>query len=187
MPEKAAGVITTPSQIEALSNPVRIRILHVASEPVTVAEIADRLGVPATRLYYHVNLLVEEGFLAQVDQRKSGARIEKIYRRTASNLHLGSNVLETIGDKRKAADAAAALLFDPARVEAADIIEDGFGGSQPTGHLGRAVVKLTPADAERFQERLDQLMSDLLAASTEDATETYSLTAAFLPVRSLSG
>jgi predicted ArsR family transcriptional regulator len=175
-------VITTPRQIEALSNPVRIRVLHLATEPVTVGELADRLGVPATRLYYHVNLLVEVGFLAAVDQRKSGARIEKIYQRTASNLRLGSNVVETIGDPRKAAETAAALLFDPARVEAADVIEQVFAGAQPTAQFGRTVVRLTPADAERFEARLEQLMEELRAADSDEGTETYSCTLAFVPV-----
>ena len=179
----ATGVITTLGQIEALSNPLRIRILHIAAEPVTVSEMADRLCVPATRLYYHVNLLVKDGFLAHVDQRKSGARIEKIYRRTASNLRLGSNVVETIGDRRKAADAAAALLFDPARVEAADMIERIFGGEHPTAQVGRALVRLSPADARRFEQKLDQLMDDLRAASGDEGTETYSCTIAFVPLQ----
>lgn len=159
--------------------------MHLAAEPVTVAELADRLGVPVTRLYYHVNLLVEEGFLAQVDQRKSGARIEKIYRRTASNLSLGSSVVETIGDTRKAADAAAALLFDPARVEAADLIEQIFMGVRPIAGLDRIVVRLTPADAERFQSRLKQLTEDMRAVSSDEDTETYSYTVAFIPVDSV--
>ncbi len=181
-PDVAAnGVITTPGQIEALSNPVRVRILHLAAEPVAVSELADRLGVPPTRLYYHVNLLVEEGFLTQVDQRKSGARLERIYRRTASDLRLGSDVVETIGDQRKAADAASALVFDPARVEAADMIERVFGGEQPTAQLARTVVTLTVADAERFESRLEQLLEDLRAASNDGGTETYSYTVAFIP------
>lgn len=182
--DPGTGVITTPQQIEALSNPVRIRIMHLATEPITVGELADRLGVPATRLYYHVNLLVEVGFLAQVDQRKSGARIEKIYRRTASDLTLGSNVVETIGDTRRAADAAAALLFDPARVEVADVIEQVFVGSRPTSAFGRTVVRLTPDDAERFRARLEQLVEDLRSASNDRNTESYSMTVAFVPIGS---
>lgn len=185
--DDTTGVITTPKQIEALSNPMRIRILHLAAEPVTVGELADRLGVPATRLYYHVNLLVEVGFLAQVDQRKSGARIEKIYRRTASDLRLGSDVVETMGDSRAAADAAAALLFDPARVEAADVIEQIFVGTRPISELNRLVVTLTPEDAARFQSRLEQLTTDLRAASSDQGTESYSFTVAFVPVGPRTG
>jgi DNA-binding transcriptional ArsR family regulator len=179
--EQANGVIRTPAQIEALSNPVRIRILHLAVEPVTVSELAHRLDVPPTRLYYHVNLLVDAGFLRQVDQRKSGARIEKIYRRTASNLQLGSDAVDTIGDTRKAADAAAGLLFDPARVEAADTIERIFHGGHPTGQLGRTVVGLTREDAERFVARIKELMDDLHAVSHDEGAETYAFTVAFVP------
>ena len=185
--DASTGVITTQRQIEALSNPVRSRIMHLAAEPVTVGELADRLGVPATRLYYHVNLLVEVGFLAQVDQRKSGARIEKIYRRTASNLRLGSNVVETIGDTRTAADAAAALLFDPARVEAADTIEQVFVGADPIAALDRVEVRLTSTDVERFQSRLQQLTEDLRACSSDEGTQAYSYTVAFVPISSGPG
>jgi DNA-binding transcriptional ArsR family regulator len=177
------GVITTLEQVEALANPVRIRILHLAAEPVTVSELADRLDVPATRLYYHVNVLAGQGFLAEVDQRKSGARIEKIYQRTASDLRLGLNVVETIGDRRRAADAAAGLLFDPARVEAADI-EQIIGGAKPTAQLGRTVVRLSATDAKRFEKRLEQLMDDLAAASGDDGAETFSYTIAFVPLDS---
>ena len=77
--------INTPLQVEALDSPLRMRILKAASEPVAVREIADRLGVPITRLYYHVNMLEEAGFVAVVDSRKSGARLEKIYRITAKS------------------------------------------------------------------------------------------------------
>ena len=74
------GVVTITSlaEIEALSSPVRIRILRHADRPISVGELAERLGVPTTRLYYHVNLLAEVGLLVQVDERRSGARIEKV-------------------------------------------------------------------------------------------------------------
>jgi predicted ArsR family transcriptional regulator len=180
--DASAGVITTPGQIEALANPVRVRILHLAAGPVTVSELADRLGVPATRLYYHVNRLVHEGFLAQVDQRKSGARIEKIYQRTSSNLRLGADVAETIGDRRKAADAAAGLLLDQTRVETADMVERVMSGEDPTGQLGRTVVTLTPAAVEHFDARLRAFMNDLVTASTDEGTATYSYTVAFVPI-----
>lgn len=186
-PDADAGVITTPGQIEALSSPVRMRILHLAADPVTVAELAERLGVPPTRLYYHVNLLVREGFLAQIDQRKSGARIEKIYRRTAADLRLGPDAVEAIGDRRKAAEAAAGLLFDATRVEVADVIEGIFGGAAPTAGLGRIVVKLSPSDAQRIEERLELLLSDLRASSSDEGTETYSYTVAFVPIGSGGG
>lgn len=175
------GLITSLDQIGALSNPVRSRILRHAGRPVTVAELAERLSVPQTRLYYHVNLLVEEGLLAQVDERKSGARIEKIYLRTAATFQLGPGLFDEIGDQRKMAAAAAALLFDPAQADTEVVLERVFAGEKPVGEFGRTVVRLTEHDAERFGARIQALMTDLLAADTDEGPHVYSFTVAFIP------
>lgn len=178
------GYVTKPGQLEALSNPIRSRILRRAGRPITVAELARTLDVPKTRLYYHVNLLVDEGMLEQVDQRKSGARIEKIYLRTASNYQVGKGLVDAIGDARKAAVAMASVLFDPARAEVEDTFEQKLmgGGKDLRAEIGRTVVELSGADCVRFQQRLSELMRDLRAASTADGDRTYALTVAFVPV-----
>ena len=54
--------ITEPSQFEALTSGLRMRILQMFHEPSSVREVAERLDMPVTRLYYHVNLLEESGF-----------------------------------------------------------------------------------------------------------------------------
>ena len=179
------ATITSLFQIEALSSPVRTRILRYAGDPITVAELAERLGVPTTRLYYHVNLLVEAGMLAQVDERRSGARIEKVYRRTAEQFQLGAELAEVAGEQRKAAEAATTVLFDPARAEVEDFLERTLGHDREPAHLGRTIVRLTPEAAERVAERLDGLVSeirDLDVGEDDEQGRTYSMTAAFIPV-----
>ncbi len=179
-----AVTITTLFEIEALSSPARVRILRYADRPITVTELADRLGVPTTRLYYHVNLLVEAGLLVQVDERRSGARTEMIYRRAGTEFKLGPDIVDVIGDRRKAAEAAATVLFDPARAEVEDFLEHTLGREQQTAHLGRSVVRLSAEAARGFVERLDELLDDVRELDLEDGEQsrTYSLTAAFIPV-----
>jgi hypothetical protein len=151
---------------------------------VTVAELADRLGVPTTRLYYHVNLLIEAGMLAQVDERRSGARTEKIYRRTAAQFTLGSGIAEAIGERRTAAEAAATVLFDPARAEVEDFLERALGREEQPAHLGRTIVRLRPEVVEGIVARLDELVGDVRDLDVEDEaqTRTYAFTAAFIPI-----
>lgn len=176
------GHITRLSQLEALSNPIRTRILRKARRPVTVAELADLLNVPPTRLYYHVNLLVEEGMLEQVDERKSGARIEKIYLRTASNYQLGEGLAEAIGDSRKTAEAMAAVLFDPARAETEDAFERRFEGEDLIAGISRSVATLNSDNAKRLEKRLEELILDMKTADADEGDQTYSLTYAFVPI-----
>lgn len=176
------GLVTTPGQIEALSNPIRHRILRYAGHPVTVGELAEQFGVPKTRLYYHVNLLVEVGMLEQVDERKSGARTERIYLRTARDFRLGPDLVETMGGARNAAEAAAAVLFDPARSEVEDLLVRSLTGDKMVAHLGRLVVRLSADRAQEFVARMDRLVSDLREAGDErEGSVAFALTAALVP------
>ena len=103
IPEEA--FITDPSQFESLKSPTRIRILKLCSEPLSVRQIAELLEVPATRLYYHVNLLEDAGFLQVVHTRKSGARIEKLYRVAGETITPGPELVDNVDDVDEAAEA----------------------------------------------------------------------------------
>jgi len=179
----AEAVVASIGQLEALGSPVRTRILRHAVAPITVAELAERLGVPQTRLYYHVNLLVDEELLEQVDSRKSGARIERIYQRTAGHYRLSPELAQSVGDDRKAAELATSLILEPARVEIEDSIEKVFRGVEPAGTLGRTVVRLSDEDFRRFNERFRELLSDISARrSSDEHAQLVALTAAFIPL-----
>lgn len=179
---ESVGYITRPGQLEALSNPIRFRILRTAARPVTVAELAELFDVPKTRLYYHVNLLVEEGMLEQVDERKSGARIERIYLRTAFSFTIGEGLLEAMGDARRAAEAMAAVLFDPARAETEDVFERKLTGKDLPAEVSRTVISLSHEDRIRFQDRVKELTHDFLNAKKAGAPHSYALTVAFVPI-----
>jgi DNA-binding transcriptional ArsR family regulator len=181
---EAVGTVNRLSQLEALSGPVRTRILRAAGRPTTVAELAEGLQVPKTRLYYHVNLLIEEGMLIQVDERKSGARIEKIYLRTASNYQLGDGLVEELGDSRKAAEATAAVVLDPARTETEDFLERTFRGEEVDAEISRVVVQLKPEDVERFEQALGDLIEAMRTAHSEEGSIPYALTVTFVPIDS---
>ena len=60
LPERRISDVET---IKALSDPLRLRILEVMTaghdETFTVKRLATSLGVSQTKLYHHVNLLVE--------------------------------------------------------------------------------------------------------------------------------
>ena len=181
---KGVGTVTRLGQLEALSGPVRTRILRAAGRPTTVAELAEGLQVPKTRLYYHVNLLIEEGMLAQVDERKAGARIEKIYLRTASNYQLGDGLVEEIGDPRKAAEATAAVVLDPSRMETEDALERSFRGEEVQAEISRIVVRLKPEDVERFEQAVGDLMEAMRTADSDGGSLPYALTVTFVPIDS---
>ena len=177
-------LLTEIAQFEALANPTRMRILLESAHPITVAELAERLGTPKTRLYYHVNLLVGTGLLGQVDERKSGARIERIYRVTARTYHPAPGVWEKVDDPRRAAALAASVLFEPARAETAAVIEQVFRETQPVAKFGRMLVHLTADEAAAIADQVSSLVEAIRKDDNrpDPATTPYAFTYAFAPI-----
>lgn len=154
--------LTDPSQIEALTSGLRIRMLGLWRQPSSVREIAERLGMPVTRLYYHTNLLADAGFIEVVRTRKSGARIEKIYRVTGHTITPGPEMLANVEDAGTTAKALAAMILEPARAETEDALQSRFEGNEQPVHVGRALAMLTPAEIEDIESRINALIAEYL-------------------------
>lgn len=182
IPEEA--FITDPSQFESLSSPTRIRILKLCHEPLSVRQIAERFGVPTTRLYYHVNLLEDAGFLDVVHTRKSGARIEKLYRVAGESITPGPELIDNVDDVEAAAKALISIVIEPARIEAEQAIAKRLEGGEQPVDLGRTVASLTPDEAEALASKLRAIVAEFMAGkrdSDNPDTAEYSLTYALLP------
>jgi predicted ArsR family transcriptional regulator len=176
--------ITDPSQFEALTSALRMRILKLCHEPSSVREIAERLDMPVTRLYYHVNLLDDAGFLQVVHTRKSGARTEKIYRVAGQTIRPGPEMLANIQDARAAAKAVTAIVIEPARAETEDALQKRFEGHEQPIDLGRTMAFLAPAQIEELGSRLRDLVDEFMAGQQEsDDPEArgYAFTYTLLP------
>ncbi|MCB2224704.1 MAG: helix-turn-helix domain-containing protein [Actinobacteria bacterium] len=168
-----------------IDNPLRQRIWHLTRNPRSVGEIAERLGVPPTRLYYHVNMLADAGFLEVVEVRKSGAQLERVYQGRAGTLAPSPEFLESIGDAGKAAHILAGALFDNSRTEVEALLARTFGGEDAFGTLARAVLQLPADDAQRFLDRIEDLAVEMRTASREcddEGAAIYSFTFAFVPM-----
>lgn len=70
--------------LKILADPLRNQILEIlAPERLTVNQIAEKLGLAPSKLYYHINLLEKQGLIREVDSITKGNIIEKIYWITA--------------------------------------------------------------------------------------------------------
>jgi len=167
-----------------IDNPLRQRILHLARHPGSVRDMAGSLGVPVTRLYYHVNMLVEAGFLKVVEVRKAGAQLERIYQSIKGTVRPSPEFVQNVGDTKKAARVLAGVLFDITRVEVEAVLEKNLNDEETFGMLARSVGQLPPDVADAFSERIEALAEEMRAAAREyeggDAG-IYSFTYAFVP------
>src|SRR4051812_17141092 len=81
---EALHMIADLETLRVIADPVRVQILEASvMEPRTVKQIARLLGIPATKLYYHINMMEEHGLLRVVGTRLVSGILEKQYRATA--------------------------------------------------------------------------------------------------------
>lgn len=180
---------------EVLNNPLRFRILRRLAEPKSIREVAEELGVPPTRLYYHVNLLEEAGVVSVVETRKVGAMLQKVYQTKAKGFRPSPKLSQGDHEPRDLAKAAAGVVLDGARVDAEEALTGYFarvrGGdsdAEAPGSIGRSLAFFNPARAKEFSKKLEKLISEEFGEEEdeEDGAE-YSFTFVFFPLAGAFG
>ncbi len=158
--EPRIATFDTLEQLDVLSTPFRVQLLEIFAEPATIKEAAARLSVPVTRLYYHVNLLVDHGFLEVAEERTVGSLVERSFVVTAEGFGPSREFLEHYGAEGRV--EAIKLIFRSmeAGVEmaASHGLLDRLGEGPST--LSLSQIRLTPQRREEFIERLNSLLRE---------------------------
>ena len=82
--------LTRPSQVKAISHPLRTTILSLLHErAATVTELAVAVERPKSTVAHHVKVLNEAGLVQVVRTRRVRAIEERFYGRTARMLYVG--------------------------------------------------------------------------------------------------
>lgn len=168
---------------EVLNNRFRQRILRELLTPKPVKELAEGLGVPVTRLYYHVNQLLDAGLIRVVEERKVGAILEKVFQTTARSFRPGAALLQSGRPPGEMARIGAAVVLDPARLDAETFLTKHFetGASiDDPGTFARGQGRLSKAKAEKLAEKIHELL-DELDDEDDDGIE-FSLSVIFVPL-----
>ncbi|MGH8952548.1 MAG: ArsR/SmtB family transcription factor [Acidimicrobiia bacterium] len=169
--------------LEALNNPMRLRILYQLMESSTVRELALRLEVPVTRLYYHLNLMQDLGVLEVVETRKRGAMLERVYRTVATNFVPAPDLIEKTEDKDRVINAGVGVVLDGARLDAVAGLLGHFEspGEEPTGTLGRCVIPMTRGSAVKFAEMIEEMVDEMKLLEDKEGEE-YAFSFVFFPM-----
>jgi DNA-binding transcriptional ArsR family regulator len=112
--------LTEPSQVKALSHPLRTTILHLLHErAATVSELAVAAGRPKSTIAHHVKVLVQAGLVQVVRTRRVRAIEERFYGRTARMFYVaverdahGEEMPRDFNDFEVAARESAAAFRD---------------------------------------------------------------------------
>jgi DNA-binding transcriptional ArsR family regulator len=164
-------VIDDLDTLKAISDPTRVAIIELLSEPRSVTQLAEALDVPRTRLYHHIELLQSKGVIQQVEERRVGALTERIYALTAKVYRPGARLLRR-GDQDSRIDALVTLVFDTTKSDLKRAIVSGDAKLGEGGiGVGRTIANLSPARAAEFLGELEDLVAryDEAHSEAEDA------------------
>jgi DNA-binding transcriptional ArsR family regulator len=167
----AIHIIKELEAAKAISDPLRLQIIEVLlHSPLTVNQIAGKLGLAASKLYYHVNTLEKHGLIQVVDTTIHGNIIEKHYWVTAYDYRLDHeiynfNVQEMEGKENIISMTLATL--DTTRedfvrsIEArAFNLEHGADPHPRNVINSREVVRVSDEKMGEFQTRLHALIKE---------------------------
>ena len=142
--------LTGPSQVKAISHPLRTTILGLLHErAASVTELAIALERPKSTVAHHVNVLAEAGLVQVVRTRRVRAIEERFYGRTARMFYVG--VERSADGDRLPRDFND---FEVAARESAAAHQDG----KLWGFIRHA--RVTEAQVSEFWERMAELVGE---------------------------
>ncbi len=170
--------------IKVVADGRRLAILRLMQEPTTVKALATALDIPASKLYYHVNLLEKHGLIRVVDHNIDSGIVEKIYQVTARELKIVNPLLRTdLPDD--AADALLTSMIDETRQAFRRAYATRSRDEQtPPRHpfLSKKTFRLTDEQLTQLHGKLTTLIEEVTAlgqANAETAESLYDLTLVF--------
>jgi len=143
--------------MDVLASPLRLRLSHCFRTPATAAEAAERLGVPVTRLYHHINRLLEHGILVVVEERPKGAMTERVFGIAANSFRPSTRFRERYGPEGEA--EVVRLAFRTAEAEmTASFESEGMVTGRTSLALSR--LSLREEDIPELVERMNALVRE---------------------------
>ncbi|GIV64203.1 MAG: winged helix-turn-helix domain-containing protein [Chloroflexota bacterium] len=188
----SAFIIRDMETMRVISDPIRAQIFEaLLPQPQTVRQIAEKLGMSASKLYYHFNMLEKFGFIQVQETRQVGNLIEKIYAVTSPTIDVDPSLFsfpsgeqneQLLNIIRDTIDATREDLLRSlqARLYA---LEQGQPPKPRRVLLNRLRSNLSEAEAQRLLTKIEELLREFEQSDEGEApdNQVYSLMIAFYP------
>jgi DNA-binding transcriptional ArsR family regulator len=180
--------------LRAVSDPLRVQIVELLQdENLTVKQVAEKLGLAPSKLYYHFATLEKLGLIEVAETRMVANMVEKVFTSNADALDVDPALFRFAkeGDNEPFTMAIASVV-DATRE---DIIrslqarqfqlEQGAPEKSRRFIINRVISRIPEARIKQFQDRLVKLLEEF--EKENDATargsrhQPYALTVAFYP------
>jgi DNA-binding transcriptional ArsR family regulator len=184
----AERVLDDLEQLKVASDALRLQLLDLmSSDPQrgwTAKELAEALETKQTKLYHHLALLEERGFIRVGATRIVSGIQEKRYQATARSFRVDRSLL-TGADSEVAISGAVDVIFEKARGEVIAGLRSGainLDPKDPKRHrmgVWASHARLSPAHVKRVMRLIDKL-AEAGEVDDPDGAE-YGLLVGFYP------
>src|SRR5471032_1952809 len=150
----------------------RHRILSaLIAEELGAAALAERLKLPRTRIYYHLELLERHGFIRVSGYRDEGATM-RLYRATAASFRIEQGLF---GDQRTSLNDTRATLIEAAAGDLRNV-------HAPDEHVfvRRQFLRLTAAKRASLEIAMTRLLDEYSAGDADG--DDVELVSALFPI-----
>lgn len=182
-------IINDPEMLKIMADSRRIEILRAFRTPMTVKELAKLLKTSPTKLYYHVNLLEENGLIRTVDSHIVSGIIEKVYHVVARQYRISPSLLSGENASNENVERVLATVFDGAKEQLTLSLRHGLidlhdkNGKDTVLRVGLSLsaeeLNIFFAQIEALTERANELSKQ----QEGPEKQTYELVLAFYPTR----
>lgn len=180
--------------LKVIAHSTRLDILQSLKSPKTVKEIAKLLKMPATKLYYHINLMESHGLIQVVETNLVSGIVEKKYQVVAHNYRIDNELLATQPPAAKDLDRMLTTIFDVTQAELRRTMQqtqqNPFNENDTSsGMVWRGTLKLTPEQYADFYGRFQALLDEMEQAHAQTAVSQqnrYGITVAYYPIQPLA-
>ncbi|MEN4012976.1 MAG: helix-turn-helix domain-containing protein [Chloroflexota bacterium] len=191
----AAFLIRDMETLRVISEPTRAQVFDIlAGEPQTVRQVAQKMGLAASKLYYHFNLLEKHGLIQVHETRQVANLIEKVYRAVAAEIDVDPEIFSSqSGDRNENLMAIVRATIDATREDLIRSLQARFlaleqDSPKKERHLviSRNQAYISDEQAEYFRQKVHDLLkeleqADLGAHSGREDVQLYALMAAYYP------
>jgi len=178
--------------LRAISDPLRIQIIELLEgQALTVKQVAEKLGLAPSKLYYHFGTLEKLGLIEVAETRMVANMVEKTYINSADSLSVDPALFQFSkeGDNESInillASTIDATREDILRSLQARQFQLHQGGEEQERRMiiNRVVSRVPESRIAEFQERLVMLVQEFEAEekTSKSTDQLYALSVAFYP------
>lgn len=190
--EKKHFHISDLETLRAIADPLRVQIMELLEvQPLTVKQVAEKLGLAPSKLYYHFGALEKLGFIEVAETRMVANMLEKTYKSAAHVLDVDPALFKF--NKEGDNEPINILLSSTIDATREDLIrsmqarqfqlEQGAEEKPRRVIVNRVVSSASEKRIEEFQDRLLKLIQEFEAEdkTSKSTDQPYALTVAFYP------